>query len=125
MPIERALNTYKTKRMNCAQSVLHAFQTSHAISEHEIEQARALGGGRAAEGLCGALFAAIHLTLETANQQRLKDAFMASAGSDKCREIRRTSRIPCSECVRLAASLVVAQSGAGDSYSPERTNDHT
>jgi hypothetical protein len=43
----------------------------------------------------------------------LRDAFIAKAGSDKCREIKQVHRFPCAECVRLAASLVAEQSGEG------------
>lgn len=107
MPVERAMTAYQGKRLNCAQSVLHAFRESHHITDDEIHQANGLGGGRAEAGLCGALHAALRLTRDSADKERLKTAFVAKSGSEKCREIRRTSRIPCSECVHLAASLIV------------------
>jgi hypothetical protein len=106
MPVERAMTAYQCQRLNCAQSVLHAFRESHHINDEEILQAKGLGGGRAEAGLCGALHAALRLSRDSADQERLKTAFVAKAGSVTCREIRRTSRIPCSECVRLAASLI-------------------
>lgn len=107
MPVERALNAYKNERLNCAQSVLRAFQPHPDISDDDILHARHHGGGRAEEGLCGALYAALRLTDSATARQELQDEFVAKAGSDKCREIRRAARIPCVECVRLAAHLLV------------------
>ena len=113
MPTERALHAYQNERLNCAQSVLHAFRACHAIPDEAIVQAKALGGGRAEGGVCGSLFAALLLVRDPVAQQRLRDAFIAKAGSDKCREIKQVHRFPCAECVRLAASLVAEQSGEG------------
>jgi hypothetical protein len=107
MPVERALTAYQKERLNCAQSVLRAFQPHPNISEQDILHAKNLGGGRAEEGLCGALYSALRLTVEPSARQKLRDAFVAGAGSDKCQEIRRAGRIPCVECVRLAAHLLV------------------
>ena len=107
MPVERALNAYKKERLNCAQSVLRAFQPHPNISDEDILHARHHGGGRAEEGLCGALYAALRLTDDPGTRQWMKEEFVTQAGSDKCREIRRAARIPCVECVRLAAHLLV------------------
>jgi len=107
MPVERALNAYKKERLNCAQSVMRAFQPHPNITDEDILHAKHLGGGRAEEGLCGALYSALRLTDEPPARQRLRDAFVAETGSDKCREIRRAGRVPCVECVRLAAHLLV------------------
>ncbi len=112
MPVERALHAYKKDRLNCAQSVLRAFQPHPNISDEDILQAKYHGGGRAEEGLCGALYAALRLTDDPATRQQLKAEFVTKAGADKCREIRRAALIPCVECVRLAASLLVEGSGA-------------
>jgi hypothetical protein len=108
MPVERALNAYKKERLNCVQSVLRAFQPHPNISDEDILHARHHGGGRAEEGLCGALYAALRLTDDPGTRQRMREEFVTQAGSDKCREIRRAARIPCVECVRLAASLLAA-----------------
>ena len=108
MPVERALNAYKKERLNCAQSVLRAFQPHPKITDDDILHARHHGGGRAEEGLCGALYAALRLTDDAVACQRIRGEFVTKAGSDKCREIRRAARIPCVECVQLAASMLVA-----------------
>ena len=106
MPVERAIAAYKKERLNCAQSVLRAFQEHHKISEDVIAKARHLGGGRADEGLCGALHAALQLAGDPFTKQQLRSAFVSEAGSDKCREIRRAALIPCVECVKMAAKLL-------------------
>jgi len=107
MPVERALSAYKKDRLNCSQSVLRAFQEHLNIHEDEIIKAKNHGHGRADDGVCGALFAAQRLMDDSEKRDRLRDAFAAVTGSDKCREIRKEARIPCVECVRLAASLIL------------------
>jgi hypothetical protein len=107
MPVKRALKAYQEEKLNCAQSVLRAFQSHRTIHEDDILRARHLGGGRADAGLCGALYAALQLADEPSIKQKVREAFVSDAGSDKCREIRRAARIPCVECVRLATHLVV------------------
>lgn len=107
MPVERALSAYQKERLNCAQSVLRAFQTHRNIPEDDIIKAKLHGGGRAEAGLCGALHAALQLVDEPESRRGLRDAFVAAAGADTCREIKRIARTPCVECVRIAASLVV------------------
>ena len=106
MPVNLAIRAYKEERLNCAQSVLRAFQTKYNISEEEIFLAKNLGGGRAEAGLCGALYAALRLIDDPPIRHSLQKAFIKSAGSDKCREIRLAKRIPCENCVYLAASLL-------------------
>ena len=51
----------KPENWNCAQSLFKGFQEQLHIPDAEIERARALGGGRAEDGLCGALCAADYL----------------------------------------------------------------
>ncbi len=111
MPVERAINAYKKERLNCAQSVFRAFQPRRNIPEEDILQARNLGGGRAEAGLCGALYAALQLADEPLVRQKVREEFVAQAGSDKCREIRRSAYIPCVECVRIATHLLVEHIG--------------
>ena len=111
MPVERALIAYKKERLNCAQSVLRAFQPHRNIREDDIIAARKHGGGRAEAGLCGALHAALQLTDHPPVRQRLRDEFVKTAGSDRCREIRHAARISCVECVQLATSLLVKHGG--------------
>jgi hypothetical protein len=106
MPVERAMTAYKKERLNCAQSVLRAFQEHRRISDEEIALARNHGGGRAENGLCGALHASLTLTDDPSFRDHLRSAFVARAGAETCREIRRAARLPCIDCVRLAAGLL-------------------
>jgi hypothetical protein len=103
MPIEKTLQAYKNEKLNCAQSILRGFQDKKAVAEDKILAARALGGGRAPEGLCGALYAAMELAKSPDSSKTLADAFIQNAGSDKCREIRKLGKLTCEGCVRLAA----------------------
>ncbi len=107
MPIERAVTAYQRERLNCAQSVLKGFQDQKMLSDEKISEFRGLGHGKADAGLCGALYAARQLMDTPSARDRLSERFISQAGSDKCREIRSAGRIPCVECVRLAAGLVV------------------
>lgn len=116
MPVERTLTAYKEERLNCAQSILRGFREHRNISEDEIIRARRFGGGRAEDGLCGALYAALQLVDDPMLRQRMQEAFVASVGSDKCREIRGSGRIPCVECVRIAASLLATHDGGGKTW---------
>lgn len=108
MPVQRAIAAFKDRRLNCAQSVLHAFQQEHSIAEDEITQARHLGGGRADGGRCGALHAACVLAGDETARGNLRMAFAAKAGSEQCREIRKSKTLSCEQCVELAAELVAS-----------------
>lgn len=94
------LFTAVPKQHNCAQAV-----AAGAGREDLVSNLSASGGGRAPEGLCGALYAALQLVREE-NQEQLKQDFAAAAGALTCREIKNNSKYPCSECVRTAADLV-------------------
>ena len=94
------------EKLNCAQAVLKAFEKEHGVSEREIQAASKNGGGRAQNGLCGALHSARSLVNGVEEQERLEGAFEAQAGALKCREIRELRRLSCKECVGLSAELV-------------------
>ena len=93
-------------RLNCAQSVLKAFQKEAALPDSAIDNAGNLGGGRAPEGLCGALYGAELIAEEDDVKTGLESAFTDIAGSTKCREIRGNNRLSCRGCVALAAQLL-------------------
>ena len=111
MPVQRAITAYKTERLNCAQSVLRAFQQPMGLSEQTIQQAKQLGGGRAEEGRCGALHAALQLAGDEATRTRIREAFVMRAGADKCRDIRTRKSLSCAQCVELAAALLTEHCG--------------
>lgn len=86
--------------LNCAQSVAHI--TGH---DEVLQAYRALGGGRAEGGICGALYAALQFIPEE-QRQKAKEEFAQKAGAITCREIKGTNKTPCLECVALGAWLV-------------------
>lgn len=93
------------KNYNCAQSVLKAFQEEMGIEEAMIEDFMKMGGGRAPQGTCGALYAA-NILLEMKGIAPVDEQFAQVAGASTCKEIKGGSKFPCQECVRLAGELV-------------------
>ncbi|NDV47703.1 redox-active protein [Paludibacter sp. 221] len=89
---------------NCAQTILKGFQADFNVPESMIEDYRAYGGGRAKDGICGALFAAESL-LESSEKEFLEKQFAAKLGSVYCRELKKL-KTPCVECVRFADELI-------------------
>jgi len=92
------------ENLNCAQAVLKGFQQEFKISNQEIDESRALGGGRAQEGICGALFSAERL-LRQAGKAGITEEFNRIVGKTNCLDIKDT-KFPCIECVRIADELV-------------------
>ena len=92
------------EKLNCAQAVLKGFQKEFTISDAEIEEYRAWGGGRAEGGICGALFAAERL-LRLAGKPSIENEFIAATGHRNCLDIKE-SAFPCPDCVRIADELV-------------------
>lgn len=92
------------ENLNCAQAVLKGFQEKLNISEQEIEDYRAWGGGRAEGGVCGALFAAERL-LRQAEKPSIVDEFTTRVGNIYCKDIKK-NKFPCVGCVRIADELV-------------------
>ncbi|MGO8704019.1 MAG: C-GCAxxG-C-C family (seleno)protein [Candidatus Brocadiia bacterium] len=106
MPVQRAIAAYRTEGLNCAQSILRAFQEECDIPEETVREARRFGGGRALEGRCGALHAACELSGDEAARDRLRKGFAAKAMSERCREIRKSNAFSCEQCIELAAGLL-------------------
>ena len=100
--VEQALATFRQKpyMYNCAQTVCAAFGR-----EDLVEPMASCGGGRAPEGTCGALYGAMQVAPE--KSAAILAAFTAANGASTCREIKCCNRVPCQECVRIAATLLV------------------
>jgi len=92
------------EKLNCAQSVLKGFQNEFNISNQEIEEFRAWGGGRAEGGTCGALFAAERI-LRQAGKESVVEEFRQKAGGLLCSEIKE-KQFTCAEYVRMADELI-------------------
>jgi hypothetical protein len=104
----RALAVFRQppERLNCAQSVIHAFREVTGNTSLALSDFKPHGGGRAPDGLCGALHAACAAAPEQA--EALKAQFAARLGSLYCRELRAAKRHPCEVCVGQAADLIQA-----------------
>ncbi len=92
------------ENLNCAQAVLKGFQNEFSITDQEVEEYRAWGGGRVQGGICGALYAAERL-LRQAGKPGITEEFNSKAGEIHCLDIKALN-FPCIECVRLADELV-------------------
>ena len=106
---EHALSVFRCppKRLNCAQSVIDAWKAITRDSTISIADFNRLGGGRAPDGLCGALHAACAIVPAQAGQ--LRAGFAERLGSLYCKELRAAKQHPCEACVALAAELLEIQ----------------
>ena len=112
MSVEKAKAHYIGKpgyrKLNCAQTIAHAFKDRFDLSEDDVERFGVSGGGRAPDGQCGSLYAA-KVMLEKAHPTRIKDcedALLSSAGSTKCRGIRASKKLSCVGCVEKVAACI-------------------
>ncbi len=98
---ERALSTFrKPPHMhNCAQAICAAFGR-----EDLLPLAKSNAGGQAPGGLCGALWGAMQVCPERAEE--IRAAFLAANGAVCCRELKGVGRVPCTTCVGTAAQLL-------------------
>ena len=88
------------ENLNCAQAVLAAYHDATGDRTLPIAALKPCGGGRAPDGLCGALHAACVLAPDRADA--IKAAFLARIGALRCKEIEA----PCLDCVGTAAGLL-------------------
>ena len=109
MPVATATAAHAQRDTNCAQAVLRGFQQVLGIADERIAAAAAHGGGRAPEGLCGALHSALELVDRPEDKAAIRAEFERQAGDVTCRAVRSLKQLSCSDCVRLAAELVLAR----------------
>ena len=79
---EHYLGMNGRKRLNCAQSVVAAFDEN----DPKIGRFAGYGSGKAPDGWCGAASAAAEMT---GDKDATEKSFSETAGSVKCREIRK------------------------------------
>ena len=101
-----ALNVFRQppERLNCAQSVLYAWREVTGNTGIALADLKPFGGGRAPDGLCGALHAACMVAPDQA--ESLKQNFAARLGSLYCKELRAAKVHPCETCVVQATELL-------------------
>ena len=92
------------ERLNCAQSVLYAWREVSSDTSIALADLKPFGGGRAPDGLCGALHAACIVAPDHA--EALKQNFTARLGSLYCKELRAAKVHPCETCVTQATELL-------------------
>ncbi len=97
---------HQQRRGNCAQSVAFAWRQAHPEGAEADAAFARCGGGRAPEGLCGAVHASCTLAGAAASES-IKQAFMERTGGClACKDLRAAKRAPCNECVEIAAELL-------------------
>lgn len=106
---QHALSVFRKdpERLNCAQSVLHAWREVTGDTSLALADLKPFGGGRAPGGLCGALHAACRIAPDRA--AALQQHFAARLGSVYCRELRAAKVHPCETCVAQATELLAAE----------------
>lgn len=98
---EKALSMFRAEPYcyNCAQTVCAA------LGRHDLVPVMsACSGGRAPEGMCGALYGVLLCSPESL-RPAMTDVFRQKCGYLTCRELKKEGRVPCVECVRAAAGL--------------------
>jgi Putative redox-active protein (C_GCAxxG_C_C) len=93
------------EKYNCAQALLKIMEAKFPAKAELIPIFKAFGGGRAPEGLCGALYGALELTPESEHLS-LRNKFCEVAGSEKCSGIKNLNKLSCPCCVEVAVDLV-------------------
>jgi NADH:ubiquinone oxidoreductase subunit F (NADH-binding) len=96
----KALEYYRgPEKYNCAQAIVKAFDRDDLVTEMKKN-----GGGRAKDGLCGALHAALEIT-DADKKECVMKSFEQETGALKCSALR-ANRIPCTKCVMIAEKLL-------------------
>jgi hypothetical protein len=97
-----------SRKHNCAQSVVAGFKDEFLLNDETVAAFAAHGGGKAPEGLCGALYAARQLlqNVKPDEMEKITESFIGAAGSGKCREIRSGKTLSCLGCVGKAAEIL-------------------
>lgn len=93
---------------NCAQCILKAYQSRIRLNDEEIERDyRCKGGGKAPEGLCGALYASrVLLGEDTKEAAELTEAFRKELGAVTCLGLKKEMHVPCARSVSTAETLL-------------------
>lgn len=110
----------KPANWNCAQAIQKGYQHITRLSDEEIElQYRPKGGGRAEEGLCGALYA-VEAILKEKGLPSIRADFEAEAGAVTCHALKQELHFPCPDCVALADRLLAQRlEAAGEKLADE------
>jgi len=97
---QRALSVFRNP-YSCAQAVAFAFKD---LSENELAIYKSNSGGKAPDGICGALFAALANT-QSGNHRKVIEEFVKQTGAMHCSDIKQIYKTPCSKCVVAATEI--------------------
>ena len=114
MDLKSANYFMKTDKLNCAQSVLKYFEKYRPIDVETMKRFAKCGGGNADGGVCGALYAAIHLADKPATIIKLKQEFNGKAGCITCKGIKQKKIMSCNSCVDLAVDILINNLDGGE-----------
>lgn len=97
--VEKAVANFRVPptMYNCAQTVASVTENEDIISDM-----KSCGGGRAPDGLCGALYAAIMIS-PADRRDEVRKEFRKRLGGETCTELKQDLKVPCPMCVRVAA----------------------
>lgn len=94
---------------NCAQSIIKNYQDKIRISDEDIElKYRSKGGGRAEDGLCGAVYSAYQI-LDKDKGDRIKAKVETALGGYTCRKLKAELKVPCTKIVELVDVLIKSE----------------
>ena len=100
--MQKALAEFRNP-YSCSQTVYAAYAANP--DAEELNNLKAMSGGRAPGNLCGALYAAKQLLPEKLSGE-VERLFASATGSTKCAEIKRVHKTPCHACVKAACEIV-------------------
>ena len=75
------------------------------ISENQISTFADYGGGKAEDGICGALYAVKQLAGNAELIQKIVQQFKEEVGTVYCDEILELGRLSCTGCICTAAEI--------------------
>ena len=87
------------RKHNCAQAVAAGLDRDDLVPP-----LAACGGGKAPDGRCGALHAAMLIAGED-QAAGVREKFVAVTGSEFCRVLKQELKVPCAKCVETAAAI--------------------
>lgn len=96
------------ENLNCAQAVMKGFQDEFQVPDEIIERFQAFGGGRAKDGICGALYAA-NCLMKKRGYNALDVPFKEKIRYLTCEEIKQSETYSCEECIKTADDLILSE----------------
>jgi hypothetical protein len=104
--LNRAVRYYRgIEGYNCAQAILKTFQDRLDINENQINSYVDYGGGKAENGICGALYAIKQLAGNAELIQKIVQQFKEEVGTIYCDEILELGRLSCTGCICTASEI--------------------